>query len=297
MGEPGREAAVVRAPATSANLGPGFDSFGLALSLHDVVRAEVVADGLDIEITGQGADTAPRDGSHLVVSAMRRTFERLGVAGPPGLRLRCDNRIPHGRGLGSSAAAIVSGIRLAQGLVADHTLDDRAVVALASEIEGHPDNVAACVLGGFTIATGGGEVARFDPHEALRPVAIVAPHPVGTTAARALLPTRVSHADASANAARAGLLAAALTIDPRQLVPATEDLLHQRYRRSAMPEALDLVDGLRDAGLAAVVSGAGPTVLVLGTAGDGFDAGAWTPAGWRCLPLAVDPEGARLSRR
>jgi len=256
----------IRVPATSANLGPGFDALGLALSLYDVVEVRTDRPGrLTIEVTGEGEATAQSGEAHLVVRAMRATFGRLGGQ-PPGLALRCANRIPHGRGLGSSAAAIVSGVLAARALVdggADR-LPDAAVLRLASELEGHPDNVAACLLGGLTIAwTGdeGAQVARLSPLDSIVPVILVAPEPLATETAREVLPEWVPHADAAANAARSALLVAALTSVPGALLEATRDWLHQPYRSGVMPVTADLVRRLRKAGVPAVVSGAGPSVL------------------------------------
>jgi len=255
----------VRVPATSANLGPGFDALGLALSLHDMVEARTDRPGLTIEVAGQGEATAQAGEKHLVVRAMRETFGLLDGQ-PAGLALRCANRIPHGRGLGSSAAAIVSGILAARALAEGGAarLSAGAVLRLASELEGHPDNVAACLLGGLTIAwtgDGGARATRLSPLTTIVPVAIVAPEPLATEAARDVLPDSVSHADAAANAARSALLVAALTSAPGDLLEATRDWLHQPYRAGVMPVTADLVRRLREGGVPAVVSGAGPSVL------------------------------------
>jgi homoserine kinase len=310
--------ATVRAPATSANLGPGFDAFGLALGLYDEVTATVTESGvgggratggaagrgggaapgdLEIQVNGAGADELPRDETHLVVRSMHATWQRLGVPEPPGLHLSCVNQIPHGRGLGSSAAAIVSGVRLAVALMTGREIDEADALALAAELEGHPDNVAACLLGGLTIAWRESDKARavtLGVHPEIRPVAFVSPEPVSTEMARGLLPAEVQHVDAAANAGRAGLLVAALTQRPDLLLTASEDRLHQDYRRSAMPQTLKLVEALRASGVPAVVSGAGPTVLALGTTGDPVDVPRWTPDGWLALELAVDTRGAQL---
>ena len=211
----------VRVPATSANLGPGFDALGLALGLYDEVDAWVCESGLSIEISGEGADLAGVGEDHLIVRAMRAAFAVTGGQ-PPGIGLRCVNRIPHGRGLGSSAAAIVAGILAARALAesgppaADGAgkLPDAALLGLATEIEGHPDNVAACLGGGLTIAwTAGGQprMVRLEPLSWIRPVVCVAPAPVRTEVARRLLPDLVPHQDAAANAGRSALLVAALT--------------------------------------------------------------------------------------
>ena len=282
--------ATVRAPATSANLGPGFDAFALALELHDEVTAAVVGDALEIDIVGEGADIVPRDEAHLVVRSMRATWDRLGVEQPRGLRVSCLNRLPHGRGLGSSAAAIVSGIRLASALCTAESMADAAVLALATEIEGHPDNVAGCLLGGLTLAWGtAGEVdaVSLPVHPDVRPIAFVPPEPLSTEVARGLLPASVTHADAAANAARAGLLVVALTQRPDLLLPASEDRLHQSYRGPAMPASSALVSSLRASGVAAVVSGAGPTVLALAMRDQVVDVLGSTPEGWSALELAV----------
>ncbi len=285
----------VSVPATSANLGPGFDSLGLALDLRDEVEGKLAGSGLVVEVTGEGAGVVPLDEDHLVVRAMRRAFDTLGGQ-PAGLRLTCRNAIPHARGLGSSSAAIVGGLVLARALVdggADR-LDDSALLDLAVQLEGHPDNVAPALHGGFVIS---GRDDRGDVYAVDAPVdsrvstaVFVPPEAVSTEVARGLLPETVSHADAAADAGKAALLVAALARRPDQLWRATRDYLHQDYRRSAMPASLDLVDRLRADGLAAVVSGAGPSVLCLVV--DGTDLAAYCPTGWAPYPLAVDTRGA-----
>ena len=301
-----RGAAHVRVPATSANLGPGYDALGLALACYDEVTARVTDTGLTITAEGQGADSVPRDESHLIVRAMRTTFERLGATAP-GLALDCVNRIPHGRGLGSSAAAICAGVLLARTLVEGGSgrLDDAATLALAAEIEGHPDNVAACLLGGLTVAwtevpagSDGPAVSRalrLEPLAGLQPVVFIPTFESSTEQARALLPAQVAHADAAFNAARSALLVAGLTGDLSVLLTATDDRLHQPYRAPAMPASADLVAALRGAGVAAVISGAGPTVMAL-TVDDAQTAMAvaMSPAGWTVDALAVDGSGATL---
>ena len=298
----------VSVPATSANLGPGFDAFGLALDLRDELEAEVLADGLAIEVHGEGADAVPRDESHLVVDAMRAAFAAMD-AQPPGLRLTCHNVIPHSRGLGSSSAAIVAGIALARGLVAGGGLlmDDEQVVALAADLEGHPDNVAPAFLGGFVIS-GRDDDGWFATNAAVDPrvsvVVFVPTDPVSTEVARGLLPPQVPHADAAANAGRAALLVAALAGRPELLHRATRDVLHQDYREPAMPESLALVAELRDDGHPAVVSGAGPTVLVF-TDGPVQPVADWStgprdllarcPEGWSAQHLEIDHRGVLVS--
>jgi len=286
----------VSVPATSANLGPGFDALGLALSLRDELAAEVTDGGLRVDVDGAGAADVPRDESHLVVRSMRAAFEALGGQ-PAGLRLRCHNVIPHSRGLGSSSAAIVAGLALARALVIDggERLDDDAMFRLAADLEGHPDNVAPALYGGFVVS--GQDDDRFWAANApvapsISAVAFVPPNPVETKVARGLLPDVVPHADAAANAGRAALLVAALGGRPDLLLLGTRDRLHQDYREPAMPQSLELVRALRGDGYAAIVSGAGPTVLVL-TTGDGELAGR-CPQEWQLLELALDTDGVTV---
>ena len=288
----------VTVPATSANLGPGFDALGLALDLRDTLVGEVTGGGLSVDIDGAGEDL-PRDETHLVVRAMRAAFDTLGER-PPGLRLRCRNVIPHGRGLGSSAAAIVGGIALARALVTDGAtvLPDDAALDLAARLEGHPDNVAPALLGGLTIAwqdETSARAVRLDAAPSLRPIVLVPPVESSTAQARGLLPEHVTHRDAARTAGRAALLVAALTTAPEHLLAATEDRLHQQAREPAMPASLALLRALRADGLAAVVSGAGPSVLVL--ARDQVEvthAEAAVPDGWLALTPAVSAAGARV---
>jgi homoserine kinase len=298
----------VRVPASSANLGPGFDALGVALALHDVVTAQVAdgfgdpaRPGVAIECTGEGAGTVPRDASHLVYRAMVRGFGSMDVP-VPGVHLSCENRIPHGRGLGSSSAAIVAGLATARALVADgvERMTDDELFGLAAEMEGHPDNVAPATYGGFTIAYGeqgstdGFHAVRLDVDPAVCLVVLVPGTVLETRVARGLLPSHVPHADAARNAGRAALLVAALTGRPDQLMAATEDRLHQQYRAEAMPDSARLVEALRADGFPAVVSGAGPTVLALVAAEAVGEVTERRPAGWRATELAVDPYGVKL---
>ena len=294
----------VRVPATSANLGPGFDALGLALGLHDVVEARIIPRAVTIEVTGVGKAAASDGEAHLVVRAMRAAFSALDGQ-PPGIGLRCVNEIPQGYGLGSSAGAIVAGLLAARALApGGERLDDRDVLRLATQMEGHPDNVAACLAGGLTIAwtsASGPHVARLALVPGLTPVLCVPADPLSTAQARQVLPPAVPHADAAANAARAALLIAALTGDPGLLMTGTEDFLHQPYRTAVMPATAFLVARLREAGVPAVVSGAGPTVLALTVAGahPGPDAvariaGAAGPQ-WQVDVLEVDRAGATVA--
>jgi homoserine kinase len=301
-GRPGRPV-VVRVPATSANLGPGFDALGLALTLHDVVEARIIPDGISIEVSGAGEDSAAAGEGHLVIRAMRAAFGMLGGQ-PPGIGLRCVNAIPQGYGLGSSAGAIVAGLLAARALgQGSESLTDAELLSLATQIEGHPDNVSACLGGGLTIAwrsSSGVRTARLAPVPGLTPVVCVPELPLATAEARQVLPPAVPHADAAANSARAALLIAALTRDPGLLMDGTEDFLHQPYRTAVMPATADLVSRLRAAGIPAVVSGAGPTVLALTVAGThpGPEAVAPITSGtrteWQVHVLDVDRDGAML---
>ena len=300
----------VRVPATSANLGPGFDTLGLALGLHDVVEARVTGSGLDIEVSGEGTeDLADAGEKHLIARAMRVAFDDLNLPQPPGLALRCVNRIPHGRGLGSSAAAIVAGLIAARALAGASTSPED-VLPLANVLEGHPDNVAPCLFGGLTIAWVAMGAAglpearaiRLDPRPEVLPVAFIAPAPVSTKVARGLLPAAVPHADAASNAGRAALLIAALTARPDALLDGTEDKLHQDYRAPAMPHSHDLLTRLRAAGVPAVVSGAGPSVLAFLTESPTADdvkrldsIAVETGIDWHITPLAVERQGASVT--
>ncbi len=305
MSWPGRTVAV-RVPATSANLGPGFDAVGLALGLHDVVEARIIPGGVAIEVSGAGEDAAPAGEDHLVIRAMRAAFGVLGGQ-PPGIGLRCVNAIPQGYGLGSSAGAIVAGLLAARALSPlspdGDGLAGAGLLQLATRLEGHPDNVAACLAGGLTIAwtpASGAVSARLAVVAGLTPVLCVPEIPLSTAQARGLLPPTVPHADAVANSARAALLIAALTSDPALLMAGTEDYLHQSYRAAAMPVTADLVGRLRAAGIPAVVSGAGPSVLALTVAGThpgpgavrSIAAGAGTA--WQVRVLDVDRDGATV---
>jgi homoserine kinase len=294
-----RAAAVrVRTPATSANLGPGFDALGLSLGLYDDVVVRVADSGLNIDIAGEGSETLPRDESHLLVRSLRTAFDLLGGQ-PRGLEIVCANRIPHGRGLGSSSAAIVAAVVAARAVTigGDARLDDAALLELATEIEGHPDNVAPCLLGGFTIAwmeSGAGRAIRLDAARSVVPVVFVPGKPVLTEMARGLLPRTVPHVDAAANAGRAALLVEALTRRPELLLPATEDRLHQDYRAPAMPESAALVERLRADGVPAMISGAGPTVIALVEEGAADKVARLAGEGWAANRLALDVDGASV---
>jgi homoserine kinase len=289
----------VRVPATSANLGPGFDALGLALTLYDDVVVRVTDEpGITVDVAGMGAANIPRNARNLVVRAMRATFDRLGGK-PRGLEVVCANRIPQGRGLGSSAAAIVAGVVAARSLVVGghERLDDAATLALATEMEGHPDNVAACLRGGLTLSwtdADGVHATNLDVTSALAPVVLVPGSTSSTKATRKLLPEAVSHRDAAHSASRAALLVEAMRRRPELLLAATDDRLHQPYRAEAMPRTAALVADMRTGGIPAVVSGAGPTVLALTTKKTRDVAMGFARRGWSALPLDVDRDGATL---
>lgn len=264
-----RREATVRVPATSANLGPGFDSLGLSLSIYDEVTARVV-DGepgsARVTVEGQGAADLPSDEAHLVATSLRTAAAAVGGRSPA-VELHCRNAIPQARGLGSSSAAIVAGVSLAAHLMTEITPDTATLLAIASDIEGHPDNVAPCLLGGFTVAWSTAGKARAVSREVVSGLSPVVYIPSGrgyTETARKALPGNVSHADAVFNVSRAALAVCAFTADASLLMDATEDRLHQRYRAASMPHSASLVTLLRDSGIPAMISGAGPSVLAFG---------------------------------
>ena len=270
--------AQVSVPATSANLGPGFDTFGIALELRDRYAAIVLdTPDFDVDVTGEGAEEVKKDKNNLVIKAMMRGFEYMGQK-PKGIELRQLNAIPHSRGLGSSAAAIVGGLALARNLVlsGETLLPDEVIIAIGSEMEGHPDNIAAAVLGRATIAwsdaNGFGRAVSIPVNPNIKCVAFIPENHLSTNKARKLLPEAISHNDAVQNSANSALLTHALEHRPDLLLEATKDYLHQSYRREAMPKSLDLVEKLRGAGVPAMISGAGPSVLVLHTMSDSEEA-------------------------
>ena len=305
---PAGQAVTVRVPATSANLGPGYDSLGLALSLHDTLTVETLASGeLEFELSGEGADTLPRDASHLVARALTEALHLLGYR-HEGLRITADNVNPHGRGLGSSAAAVVAAATAANALVpAESRRGKDWILQFTSKLEGHPDNVAPAIFGGLALSWQDSDQYSSTcaaVHTNIVPVVAVPDYELSTEAARALLPASVGHHAAAMNSGRAALLIHALTQSPAFLLPGTEDYLHQSYRAQAMRPSADLIAALRRAGHAAVVSGAGPTVLVLA---DGAERAAEAQAfiaeytaantpgvSWRVMTLAVDSEGAKV---
>ncbi len=262
----------VQIPASTANLGPGFDCLGLALTMYDRYIAQVQDEpGVDIDVTGEGADDVPRNDKNLVIKAMYKGFEFLGGK-PRGIALRQLNVIPHGRGLGSSASAIVGGLSLARALVlgGNDRMSNEDMLVIANQMEGHPDNVAAAIYGSANISwqdlQHGHMVAQsvnIDVDPRISAMAFIPATAVATSKARKMLPESIPHPDAVRNSSNAALLVHALQHRPDLLHTATADFLHQSYRQDAMPHSFALLTKLRNAGVAAFISGAGPTVLVL----------------------------------
>ncbi|WP_018118688.1 homoserine kinase [Corynebacterium mastitidis] len=270
--EVGRRA-VVRVPGSTANLGPGFDTLGMAVSIYDTVEAEVIPAGLEVEIHGEGEEDLPRDSSHLVVKALQSGLAAAGATAP-GLRLVCTNAIPQSRGLGSSAAAAVAGV-LAANALAGFPLDRERLVQLASTFEGHPDNAGASVLGSAVVSWTEIPVdGRSQPayravsvpvHPEIRATALVPDFHASTQAVRRVLPSHVTHTDARFNVSRTAVMTVALQSHPELLWEGTRDRLHQPYRADVLPVTAEWVNRLRNRGYAAYLSGAGPTVMVLST--------------------------------
>ena len=263
----------VRVPASSANLGPGFDTLGLAVGLYDIVTVEVTASGLTVDVQGEGAGEVPLDGTHLVVRAIREGL-RVAHADVPGLAVSCENAIPQSRGLGSSAAAAAAGVCAANAL-ADNALTTDQVIQVVSSFEGHPDNAAASVLGGavvsWTDTPVDGETAPqyhaigADVHPDIRATAFIPDFTASTNAVRRVLPSDVSHVDARFNVSRTAVMTVALRTNPELLWEGTRDRLHQPYRADALSVSAEWVNRLRNRGYAAYLSGAGPTIMVLST--------------------------------
>ncbi|GGJ04777.1 homoserine kinase [Saccharopolyspora subtropica] len=291
----------VTVPASTANLGSGFDTLGLALALHDEVHVRIVEGEpgtAQVTVEGQGVGAVPTDERHLVARVVHEALVELGFR-PPALRLHCRNTIPHSRGLGSSAAAIVAGVAAAFELAGFDLRDkDNAerALQLAAAREGHADNAAASLLGGFVVAwqeSGCFRAVRMQPHPDVAPIVLVPQVESATHTTRGLLPERVPHVDAAFAASRAALAVHAVTRDPDLLLAATDDRLHQDYREPAWPDTIALVRALRSAGIAAAVSGAGPTVLAFPPGGQ-LPAGL-APNGFQMLHLPVDLNGVRVS--
>lgn len=302
----GSRTVTVRVPATSANLGPGYDTFGLAVTLYDEVTVSVTdAPGIHVDVVGVGAGRVPTDENNLVAKTIVRVFEHYRQP-VPGLHLVCTNAIPHSSGLGSSASAIVAGVQAARGLLAgvvDLTIDD--VYSLATDFEGHPDNAAPAIFGGFTVSWMEGvrpRVARPAVDPSIRVVVFTPDYESPTAVARTLVPDSYPKPDTLANVARAALFVHAISAEPHLLMAATEDRLHQPYRAAIMRPSADLVVALRAAGFAAVISGAGPTVLALCVGEEAASEAAGrvpvtSATRWAVRSLGIDADGATLSTR
>ena len=295
----------VQVPASSANLGPGFDCLGLALNMHDRYMAQVMDEpGVDIDVTGEGADNIPTTDKNLVIKAMHKGFDFLGGR-PRGIALRQLNVIPHGRGLGSSAAAIVGGLALARALVlgGNERMSNEDMLNIANGMEGHPDNVSAAIFGGANLAwqesQRGHVVAQtlnFDVDPRIGALAFVPSTEFSTSKARKMLPVSIPHGDAVKNSTNVAVLVQALQNRPDLLLGATEDYLHQSYRKDAMPNSFALMTKLRSAGVAAFISGAGPAVLVLHTGGESEAAELERAAGdkFQMIALGISRTGVSV---
>jgi homoserine kinase len=287
-------------PASSANLGSGFDSAGLALSMFDEIEASFTdKPGVQVDVDGEGRNSLPRDENHLIARVMLKTFANLSMP-VQGLYLRCINRIPHGRGLGSSAAAISAAVVAARAVAGTQgtRMDDQGALELASSLEGHPDNVAACLYGGFTVSwideNSLARAVKIKAHESIIPVVMIPRFEVDTEQARALLPSHVPHRDATYNISRSALLVHAMTSDPDYLFEATSDRIHQEYRRPSMQSASALVTSLRMKNHAAYISGSGPTVCVLTNSEKVEEVISLVPDEFEAQQLAIAQSGASV---
>jgi homoserine kinase len=302
----------VRVPGSSANIGPGFDSIGLALGIWDEYVATVTSEpGLRIAVAGEGAGDVPCDERHLVHRSMLLAWEQLKVQSPAGLEMTCLNAVPHSRGLGSSATSIVAGVVVAQGLGdiaksqehADGSFDRTFTNNLSAALEGHPDNASASVFGGMTLSwtddVDPGQIhsIQLEVSADVIPLVFVPANQLATATARAVLPAQVPHGVAARNSARVGLLVEAVTRRPDLLLAATREWLHQEQRRASFPDSMALLDDLRGKEYAAVISGAGPSVLVLATPAQLEDVRAVADRSvWRVLEPGIPAAGATLER-
>ncbi len=290
-------------PASSANLGPGFDSIGLALAVHDELIAMVTSDqGIKVDVEGEGAGSVATDETNLVVRAMNRGFAAMN-APPPGFILKCRNAIPHRRGLGSSASAVIGGLAMARALVegGEALLSDQQILNIALEFENHPDNLSAALYGGFNVSWLQSEnTARaVQPivHSDVVPVVLIPPHELATTKARGVLPQQVDRSAACHNLSRTGLLVYAISQDPKLLLEATSDRLHQDARADIYPETSAIISALRARNIAAMASGAGPAVLLLVDRNDASELEAAlsvVPQEWTRIAVPIDFEGVRV---
>lgn len=254
----------VQVPATTANLGPGFDCLGMALQLYNSVEMTETGTGLHIEIHGEGNQDIPRDENNMVFQAARKVFKQAGLK-PTGLRIKLSNNIPVARGLGSSTAAIVGGM-IAANIISGNKLDNKDIINLAYSMEGHPDNVAAAVLGGIVVAVpADGEVRciKIPPPRLLQAAISIPDFTLSTRTSRDVLPQQVPINDAAFNLGRVALLVSALyTGDINQFGVAMEDRLHQPYRTNLVPGMKKVFAAARLAGAKGItLSGSGPTII------------------------------------
>lgn len=332
----------VSVPATSANLGPGFDSMGLALAVRDEIEIEALATAsVDVTIFGEGHESLPHDEKHLLIRALRQTQEYLGLP-QTGLRLQAHNAIPQARGMGSSAATIVAGVSAAVAFSGRTDVGKDFIFDIAAQMEGHPDNVAPAVYGGLTVSwnfdpsidiphsvldsDGGAQAAikrvpsglerfaqgfhsvRYPVDGSIHATMFVPVMKLATKTARTVLPARLPFEDGVRNAARTALLPAALGSTPSVdsnavLFSATQDRFHQDYRKDLMPDSWQLMTHLRSRGFAALISGAGPCVLVLHS-GDADEQllevtrREWVSSGrWKMVPVGIDSRGVIISKK
>ena len=289
-------------PASSANLGPGFDSMGLALAVHDELTAMVTNDeGIKVDVEGEGAGAVSTDETNLVVRAINRGFSAMNAV-PPGFILKCRNAIPHGRGLGSSASAVIGGLAVARSLVegGEDLMSNRQILNIALEFENHPDNLSAALYGGFNVSwletSKAAGAVQPSVHEDVVPVVLIPPHELPTSKARGVLPQQVDRAAACHNLSRTGLLVYAISQDPGLLWEATSDRLHQDARAQMYPETTKIISALRERNMAAMTSGAGPAVLLLidrNHASELEVALSVVPQEWTRIAVPVDFEGVR----
>lgn len=291
------EKVTVRVPATSANLGPGFDSFGCALALYNTYTFELLPSGLEIT----GCPLKYRNAQNLSVVAYRYAMEAMGLP-PEGLRLHIRADIPVSRGLGSSSAMIIGGV-MAANVLHGSPLTREDLLRLCTAVEGHPDNLAPALYGGMTASLmrkGNPVTARFPLSEKLRFIALVPPFPLSTKKARAVLPAQIPFADAVFNVSHAALLLRALeTADAEMIALALDDRLHQPYRKGLIAGYEQARQTALDCGaLAFCISGAGSTCLCIAESEDvGARLKERLPAvcpNWQVLPLPVDTQGATV---
>lgn len=258
----------VRIPATVANLGPGFDALGAAIRMHLEIEIEPRRDSIEVMVEGEGAEELPHDDTNLVIRSMNTFFDHVGRR-PPGYAVRVKNPIPIASGLGSSAAAVVGGLFAARA-VTRRTVPQAEMVALATSLEGHPDNVMPALLGGLVVCYRDARSAelrylRLEPSDRLVPIVAVPRKGYLTSEARKALPEDVSFADAQFTASRAALLVAAITTGAGAdvLADAMDDRLHEPHRLKLMPETAAVHMEIKDAGLPVSLAGAGPSLLIV----------------------------------